>query len=229
MQEGKLEDPADKVVKKEEEKRMEDEGKAFDVTNLSFEDFKAIPPHVAKSVHPFEGYPMGKEISIGKDQKGKDRMVSSTYIVGLNPKVYVHQDPSGKGISIEVKEGKKVFERIVNIPTSHSRLVRDYESGDVNREYVFDRTIKLKDGTINCCIVDSHTARAQICFNIEPRSGKIIVDDRYLLLDFKQRNLLRRTFNMIHTPQARIERLSKIITGESDEAMEEADQTPLEE
>ena len=223
MRQGKLKDPADEVVREKEERRLEDEGKVFDVTNLSFEDFKPIPPETARSSHPFEGYPLGPKIAIGEG------MISSTFIVGLNPKVYVHQDPSGKGISIPTKVGKAKVERITDIATFHSRFVRDYEAGDVNKEFVFDRTVKLKDGSVNCSVVDSHTARAQKCFKIEPKSGKVMVDDRYLLLDSKQRNLLRRTFNMIHMPIARIERLSKVITGESDEAMEEMDQTPLEE
>lgn len=218
----KLKDPADKTVKKKEEERLEDEGKTFDITNLSLEDFKPIPVEVARSPHPFDGYPLGKKVKV------TDGEVSTTFIVGLNPKVYVHQDPSGKGVTIQMKQGKQRFEANVDLKTFHSRFVRDYEDGDKNREYVFDRILQLRNGSIYCSVVDSHTARAQICFKIEKKTGKIQVDDRYVLPDGKQRNLLRRVFNLIHTPQARIERLSRTITGESDEAVEDMESTPLE-
>lgn len=218
----KLKDPADKVVAKKEEQRLDEESKTFDISNISLEDLHAIPAHVAKSPHPFDGYPLGKKLSIGTTE------ISSTFIVGLNPKEYVHQDPSGHGITIPTKQGRAILEKIVNLETFHSRMVRDYESGDVNREYVFDRKLKLKNASVNCSIVDSHSARAQICYKIEPKTGKIQVDNRYLLFDRNQDGLLRRVFNLIHTPQAKIERLSRVITGESDEAMEDVGSTPLE-
>jgi hypothetical protein len=219
---AKLKDPADKVVEQKEEERLEDEARTFDTARLSLKDFKAIPVQVARSPHPFDGYPLGEKVKVSEGER------STTFIVGLNPKVYVHQDPSGKGVTIRKKQGKQILEKNVNIQTFHSRFVRDYEDGDKNREYVFDRMIQLADGIIYCSIVDSHTARAQICFKIEKKTGKIQVDDRYLLLDAKQQNLLRRVFNLIHTPQAKIERLSRTITGESDEAMEDVESTPLE-
>ena len=219
---GKLTDPADTVEEKKEARRMEDEGQVLNISNLSMEDFKAIPPDRAMSSHPFDGYPLGQKVRIGEAQ------VSSTFIVALHPNFFVHQDPSGKGVSIRKKVGKGEREEKVDIETVHSRVVKAFEEGEANMSYVFDREVQLSNGTLRVTVVPSHTARAQICFSIEPRTGKIQVDPRYRLLDFKQMDRLRRTFNMIHTPQARIERLSKAITGESEEMLEELESTPLE-
>lgn len=219
---GKLVDPADKVEKVKEDKRMEDEGKILDISNLSMEDFRAIPADRALSSHPFDGYPLGAKIKIGEAE------VSSTFVVALMPNFYVHQDPSGKGVTIRKKAGRGEVETRVDLETVHSRVVRAYEEGEANMSFVFDRTAHLKNGDLRVAIVPSHTARAQICFNIEPRTGKIQVDQRYRLLDSKQTDRLRRTFNLIHTPQAKIERLSKAITGESSELLEELESTPLE-
>ena len=221
----KLTDPADKVVEKKEEERLETEAKGLDIESLSFEDFKAIPPEAAKTPHPFDGYPLGKKVKLLKAE------ISSTFIVGLNPKVYVAQDPSGRGVTIPKREGKSMMETIQDIKTVHSRVVVDHESGMLNKEYIFDVPMFLKDGQIDCAVVESHSARAQICFKMvsTPRGeSRIMVDDRYLLLDRNQFDRLRRTFVLIHTPQANIERLSRAITGESIETVEETPRTPLE-
>ena len=212
MVQGKLTDPADKVKKEKEDQEIEDKMRVLDIAEFSISDFKPIPKATAQSVHPFEGYPIKPKIKIGEGQ------ISTTYIVGLNPHFYVHQDPSGSNLSIS--DGKRGRPKIRTIQTVHSRIVTDHEEGK-NTDIVFAHTLKLKDGEIRAAVVYSHSARAQICFLTNPETGKMDVDTRYSLLDGDQKNLLRKMYIMIHSPQANTERLSRAITGESEEVLEE--------
>lgn len=209
---NKLVDPADKVKKEKEEKEVSDKMKAFDIDELSLSDFKPIPKATAQSVHPFEGYPMKPGIKIG------DSDISATYIVALHPNIHVHQDPSGINVTIKGKKGRMSQQ---TIPTLHTRVVVDHESGGPNLDVAFGNNIKVKDGEMRCAVVYSHSARAQICFKTDLATGKMDVDERYLLLDSGQKNLLRKLYIMIHSSQANIERLARAISGESDEALEE--------
>jgi hypothetical protein len=100
----------------------------------------------------------------------------------------------------------------------------DYENGGVNTDICFDRTIDLGEGQKleRCAFVLSHSARAQIMFVLDPKSGsKIQVDTRYLLLDTKQAARLRRVFEMIVNPKIKNERLAAAISNESDEAIDD--------
>lgn len=185
---------------------LEDEAKTLSIDSLTLEDFQPVPVTAATQPHPFEGYPQRK-IKIGtyKD-KGKDvdLIVNSTWIVALNPKEYVHQDPSGLGISINV--GGK--ETTVDYLTSHNRIVRDERGQSLN--IVFDREIILPGGQkmtrVGLC--PDHTARAQIVFTVDKKTGKINVDRRYLLADAGQVSRLRRVFEMFNYQQTKSERLA---------------------
>lgn len=217
---NELVDPADKVKKEKEEKEVSEEMKSFDVDELSVTDFKAIPDATAQSVHPFEGYPMKPGIKIGASD------ISATYIVALRPDLHVHQDPSGENKMSAITKGKKKGRmRKVTYIGTHSHVVVDHEGGGDNLDVVFANIIKVKDGEMRCAVVYSHSARAQLVFKTNPATGKMGVDGRYLLLDSGQKNLLRKLYLMIHSSQANVERLSKAISGESDEMLEEIPET----
>lgn len=216
MANDKLKDPAEKVAGKKEEEQTQDDMSLVDVSSLTFEDFQPAPATVARTPHPFEGYPYKKVMVDGKE-------MNATFIIALNPKEVVPQDPSGKGISITEQKGKMKREVKRDIRSSHSRITRDYEEGGVNRSWVFDREFPLKDGQVfpNCCFIPSHSSRAQIMFKLEKRESRILLDRRYVLPDPKQLNRLRRIFEMIVNPQLRAERLAKGITGESEESLDD--------
>ena len=211
-----LKDPVEAKVKAREEKTAVQEMKeAFSIDNLSTDDFRPLGERTAVSPHPFDGYPavMVKVAEVA----GKEIKVPRYSIVALNPKEYVHQDPSGRAVSIwDMKTNK---EKIVTIPTYHNRILVDYEAGGINRDVVFDREIVFPNGQVmkNCAFVESHSMRAQLLFKLTQKGDRIQVDRRYVLLDVDQASRLRRVFEMIVNPRIRKERLSKAIAGESEE------------
>lgn len=211
--EAKLVDP---VVKDQEKEEQDEQTKTLSMEALSMEDFQPVPISAARQPHPFEGYPQ-KKIKIGtyKDKgKNVDLIVSATHIVALNPKQYVHQDPSGKGISI-VSGGK---EKIVDYETLHSRVVRDQNGRNI--EVIFSRDILLGNGQkmSRCAYCPDHTARAQIIFRVNRKTGKIEVDDRYVLADVGQVGRLRRLFEMYRYQQTKSERLAQKFDEEQESA-----------
>lgn len=212
----RLNDPVDKDKEQREEKKAEKELQELDINALSLEDFKQIPESSARTPGPFEGYPLKPPVKID------DAEVSATFIVGLSPTYYVHQDPSGKGVNIkDTKTGK---ERQVDLQTVHSQIVKDYENGGIPVDVVFDRVLKLKDGDIRCAIVPSHSARSQLLFKLDfgpNKEARIMVDRKYMLLDFEQRNRLRRWFQIIVNPRIKTEQVARIISGESEQDLDE--------
>ncbi len=204
---GKLVDPVteSQALSEQEEQAQE----AFNMNALSLEDFQPVPVTAARQPHPFEGYPQPKvQLGVFKPRgRAKDEplMISKTWIIALNPKEFVYQDPSGKGVSI-LSGGA---EKIVNLKTYHNRIVRDQMGQNVN--VVFDRDIALADGKTleRVAICPDHTARAQIMFTVDKKTGKINVDRRYVLADIGQVSRLRRLFEMFHYQQTQSERLAQ--------------------
>jgi hypothetical protein len=195
-------------------------GREISIAGLSLDDFKSIPSTAARFVHPFEGYPLGALLDVGKAK------VSSTFIVALHPSNNVFQDPSGKNVVVPVHDdkGRKTGERTTTIMGYHSRMLPDYEVGGRNTEIVFDRTITFPDGRKleNCAIVPSHSLRAQIMFKIgDAKKGNTEVDKRYVWADQKQVGRLRRVWNAIIKPSLKAERDAQAISGESLETLDE--------
>lgn len=204
---AKLTDPVADGQEQQEQDEQADQVKTLSMEALSLDDFQPVPISAARQPHPFEGYPQ-KKIKIGTWQdkgKEKDLIVSATHIVALNPKQYVHQDPSGKGIT-QISEGK---ERIVDLKTLHNRIVRDQTGHSI--EVIFSRDILLGNGKkmSRCAYCPDHTARAQLIFKVNKKTGKIEVDDRYVLADIEQVGRLRRLFEMFHYQQTQSERLAQ--------------------
>jgi hypothetical protein len=63
-----------------------------------------------------------------------------------------------------------------------------------------------------------HTARAQIIFTVNRRTGKIEVDPRYVLADIEQVGRLRKLFEMFHYQQTQSERLAQKFEAEPESA-----------
>lgn len=218
-----LKDPVAKKSDQIKAKKTDDEMKTFDIGNLSLEDFKPLQQRAAATPHPFDGYPR-RMVKVGTFAGGKkDLMMPSYAVVALNPKEVVPQDPSGQRQSI--REKKSGREKIVDIYAPHNRCVVDYENGGQNTDVCFDRTIELGNGQKleRCAFIKSHSVRAQIMFKLDGRGERIQVDGRYLLLDTGQSSRLRRVFEMIVNPKIKKERLSKAISGESDEDLDTLD------
>ena len=206
-QKANLVDPVQKDQAQDEQQKQIDEVKAMSIEGLSLEDFQPVPITAARQPHPFEGYPQQKiQIGTWKD-KGVEKplIVLKAGIVALNPKEYVHQDPSGKGVSSTVN-GKEIF---VDFKTLHNRIVRDQNGQNI--EVLFSRDILLGDGKkiSRCAYCPDHTARAQIIFAVDKKTGKIVVDRRYVLADVEQVSRLRRVFESYHYQQTQSERLAQ--------------------
>lgn len=202
-----LVDPVAEGQAKNEAQEQEAEIKAMSIEGLSLEDFQPVPVTAARQPHPFEGYPQQK-IQIGTHkEKGKEvpTIVSKTHIIALRPQEYVHQDPAGLNVSLTVG-GRETF---VDYKTAHSRIVRDQDGRSTI--VVFDRDIVLANGKTmsRCTLCSDHTARAQIMFGIDKKTGKITVDRRYVLADTEQVGRLRRMFEMYHYQQTQSERLAQ--------------------
>jgi hypothetical protein len=204
---AKLVDPVADYQEQQEQDEQAEQVKALSIEALSLDDFQPVPITAARQPHPFEGYPQ-KKMKIGTHKvKGKetDLIVSATHIVALNPKQYVHQDPSGKGVTI-VSGGK---EKIVDLATFHNRIVRDQNGRNIDVSFGID--IMLSNGRMmtRCAYCPDHTARAQIIFKVNRKTGKIEVDDRYVLADLEQVGRLRRLFEMFFFQQTQSERLAQ--------------------
>lgn len=206
-QQTALVDPVAGDQERHEKEAQEAEISTMTIDGLKLEDFKPMPVDAAKPAHPFEGYPMQK-IRVGEyNDRGqkKDLMLYRHGIIALNPKEYVHQDPSGLRHS-QMKDGKEIF---VDFKTFHNRIVIDQNGQNIT--VIFDREIKLADGNTlsRVAYCPDHTARAQIFFKIEPKTGKVAPDRRYLLADGGQTSRLRRVFEQFHYQQTQSERAAK--------------------
>src|SRR3989304_1384005 len=101
-QKAKLIDPVTESQQQAELDEQASEMDSLSMDALSLDDFQPVPVTAARQPHPFEGYPQPK-VQIGTyKEKNQDvsLMISKTWIIAMNPKEYVHQDPSGNGVSI---------------------------------------------------------------------------------------------------------------------------------
>jgi hypothetical protein len=211
---AKLIDPATEAGKKRDAQKNGEENKKL--STISRKDIVTIPPKHAKAVHPFEGYPVKYAMVNG-------RKVNLTWVVGY--KRQPAQDVSGINQSIPIMEKGKMTgeEKVVTLGSPHSRLVIDYEGGGRNTMAIFDFKLPMEDGELidNLCLVPSPSARAQICFKLEPKTGQVQINEDYFLLDGNQADKLRKVYENILRPAKRAERDAKAIMGESAENLDD--------
>ncbi len=213
---AKLVDPVAEGQEEQEQDEQAAEVKALSIEALSLDDFQPVPVTAARQPHPFEGYPQRK-IKIGTyklKNRDTDLIVNITHIVALNPKQYVHQDPSGKGVTL-VSGGK---EKIVNLQTYHNRIVRDQTGHSIDVSFGMDIMLANGKKMTRCAYCPDHTARAQLIFTVDKKTGKIKVDDRYVLADIEQVGRLRKLFEMFYYQQTRSERLAQKFDEEPESA-----------
>jgi hypothetical protein len=212
---AQLKDPVD-AAKDGQAAKDEELKKVFDISNLKVGDFKAAMMRDARVKHPFDGYPE-KKVQIGtypdpKTRKEIPLIVNLTHLVLFRDQV--KQDPSGERVSLGFpelrgKDGKVIrpnTEKIGTIRTAHNRRVKDYETGGVDIDIVFDRTVQLADGMLEqVAIVPSPSCRAQLAFRYDSKAERIREDARYLFADTDQIPRLNRIFQMIINPRIRLE------------------------
>ena len=206
MARKKLVDPVARSGEKQEAAELG----ALDIKKAGGLTFKPIPPERARVSRPFDGYPM-KKLKFGEVD------TFTTYIVALNPTIQVVQDPSNR--KVKTKDGMK------QVHNYHSRFIRDRETKS-NTICMFDRDIEVDGRMYQCAIIPSHNVRAQVCFNFDAQKNRIVVDNRYLLLDSEQDNRLKRVFEQVINPNIKMEREAAFISGESKEDAGEAEIPP---
>lgn len=198
MAKDKVVDPIDSIFAARESNPEED---MLTLENLSISDLKVIPREMAQSSHPFDGYPIKKQ-----RVQGIDRPINLTHLVALHPNFSVPQDPSGVGYT--VRDQKTHQMKTINLETSHGRTVVDYENGRRNVMVIFDRKVKLGDGTeLKCAVVPSHSARAQLAFMMN--KDKIVPDTRYILIDRDQAKRLRQVFERVNYQITHAEKMAR--------------------
>jgi hypothetical protein len=208
MSKQKLVDPADKAKVKTEEAEVKEMENAVSLDRFTLEDLQAVPESKTGSRHPFEGYPMVYKTD------GNGNRFCATHLVVYDPNKIIPQDPSGENLTIRQKDGTL---KTVTIKTTHSRVLPDYP-GSKNTDIVFDREIHLGDGKLlqNCAFVKSPSLRAQLMFDYNGRTGKILRNNNYLLADSKQISRLRETFKNIINPRLKADRDSALISNETE-------------
>lgn len=204
---NKLQDPADAgKERREEAEAKKGEGQvSFDRLKLS--DFKAVPKRAARTPHPFEGYPE-KKMKIGTYKEGKkekDLIINATHLVALVPGAHnAPQDHSNEETGIK----------------NSQNVVVSYTGRSMN--IVFDREMELEDGqVVSYALIPDPLYRSQVVFGWDPKTEQIVVHDQYLLLDEGQFSRLRQVFQMVLNPKLKVERVSKAISGESAESLDE--------
>jgi len=213
----KLTDPASKADGKKEQSDIAKDLKKVDINTFSSKDFQQLSQDTARTPAPFDGYPLKKKVIIGKIT------APIAFVVGLNPRFFVPQDPSGKSVTITVdkRDGQPPKDKQVTLKSYHSRVLQDYDNGGENTDIVFDRELVLEDGAkILVAIVSSHSLRAQLLFKLK-RQGGVQVDTKYVLLDPEQSGRLRKLFGIIINPHLKVERASSIIAGESEDSLDD--------
>jgi len=201
----KLIDPVDAGKADREEAKIQEEQEKLSFDRLTLSDFRAVPKRAARTPHPFEGYPE-KRMVIGtymEKRTQKDLEVNTTHLVALMPGFSVTQDPSNEG----------------EVRNSHNVIV-SYAGRAVN--VVFDRVMKLGDGQkLFYALIPDPLYRCQIIYNWDSKTEQLVVNDKYLLLDDGQASRIRQVFQKVLNHKLKVERISRAISGESPETLDE--------
>ena len=206
----KLKDPVDEQVEQDlEEKEFE----TLDVSKIKVE---VLPDEAAKTVHPFHGYPVKKVMIDMKetDRTGKKVIVPKKFnitdwVLHNHLSDPIHQDPSNR-----------------RHRTYHSRSVLDILGGNSVPNVImqFSTPVKTDNGTFYGALVPDPYIRCQLIFTREPKSGRVVVDKRYMLLDPEQSNRLKQCFYQLIKPQLDNEAAAdKITAGEEPATIREVE------
>ncbi len=218
MTRPKVEDP---VEKQADVKIEEDDFDSLDVSKIKVE---VLPEDAARALRPFDGYPLNKiKIPVlkysadGRQVKGSDGKTAieqkefniTDWVLHNQLSDPVHQDPSNR-----------------RTQTYHSRSILDLLKGNSapNVMVQFSTQIKTASGVFYGALVPDPYIRAQFIFTRDKKTGKIMVDKRYMLLDPGQKNRLKQCYFQLIKPQLEIEAAAdKITAGEAPAAMREVE------
>ncbi len=177
----------------------------FDSLDVSKIKVEVLPEDAAKAIHPFHGYPVQKvEIPMKETDRatGKKVMVPKKFNITewvLHNHIAdpVHQDKSNR-----------------NRRTYHSRSILDILSGNSAPNIImqFSTRIKTATGEFYGSLVPDPYIRAQLIFTRDKKSGRIMVDKRYMLLDPEQKNRLKQCYFQLIKPQLDMEKAADQIT-----------------
>ena len=199
----------------------EEEFESLDVSKIKVE---VLPESAARALKPFDGYPVKKiKIPVAKYNAKDQRVKGKDGKVVIEPKLFnlthwvlhnhlsdpIHQDPSNR-----------------KNKTYHSRSILNLLQGNTapNEVIQFSTPVETASGMFYGALVPDPYIRAQLIFNREQRSGRIIVDKRYMLLDMDQKNKLKLCFIQLIQPQLDMEKAADAITaGDEPEAMREVE------
>ena len=197
MNKGKLIDPVDGIKSEQEAAK---EAAALDISSL---DPVSIPITAARVSRPFDGYPVRKT-KLGKYEVCLTHLVLHNHV--SNP---VAQDPSGPKVN-----GKR-------LQTYHNRWIRDVDNGgNGNVAVFFDRPIETAKGIFYGSVIPDPYIRCQLCFRYDEKTQRIVVDNRYMLLDADQTGPLKRCFEQVINPQLKIERAADYISDINKDAVD---------
>jgi hypothetical protein len=208
-----LEDPVEKTG----ELKIAVETDEFDSLDVSKIKVEVLPESAAKTIHPFDGYPVRK-IKIDMKELNKNtgikEMVPKTFnltdwVLHNHLSDPVHQDPSNR-----------------NKKTYHSRSIKDAMGGNSVPNVIiqFSVPIQTATGLFYGALVPDPYIRCQLAFTTERKTGRVIVDKRYMLLDPKQDGRLKQCFLTLLRPQQEMEKAADMITaGEEPTVMKEVE------
>ncbi|MDD5006437.1 MAG: hypothetical protein PHS33_08085 [Candidatus Omnitrophica bacterium] len=180
----------------------------FESLDVSKIKVGVLPDAVAKVARPFDGYPV-KKIKIPmeeRDKAGKKAMIPKEFVLThwvLHNHIAdpIHQDPSNR-----------------RTKTYHSRSVMDILGGNnvPNVSIQFSTPVETASGMFYGALVPDPYIRAQLIFKRDSKSGSVLVDKRYMLLDTDQSNKLKQCYFQLIKPQLEMEKAADQITAGED-------------
>ena len=207
-----LEDPVESgaLTSAEDEAELE----SLDVSKIKVE---VLPDDAAKALRPFDGYPVKKvKIEMNETDKktGKKVMVPKEFnithwVLHNHLSDPVHQDPSNR-----------------KRKTYHSRSILDILGGNSVPNIImqFSTPVETASGVFMGALVPDPYIRSQLIFTRDKKSGRVMIDKRYMLLDPDQKNRLKQCYFQLIKPQLDNEAAAdKITAGEEPESMREVE------
>ena len=214
----KLEDP---VESQGGEKTEDEEMDSLDVSKLKVE---VLPEDAAKALAPFANYPVKKvKITVPKYDQKDHQVKDKNGKVIMEPKEFILTDwVLHNHLSDPVHQDQSNRRR----KTFHSRSIKNLLQGNQapNEILQFCTPVETASGEFYGAIVPDPYIRCQLIFTREKRTGRVMVDKRYMLLDPDQKNRLKQCFFQMIQPQLDMEKAADQITaGEAPAAMKEVE------
>jgi hypothetical protein len=228
----KLTDPVDAAPEIMPEAEDVSDGKHqakldFALQGLGENEVVAVPARAARTPHPFQNYPLGMDVEVYDHKRRlKPSQISRTHLIVLrvndtvrdisNESItheFFSKDKQGRDIQLVDQDGRfrhpQVEKQVtMSLETFHNRTTV-HPATKEHQKWIFDRLVKVGSRWLWCCVIPSHSARAQIVYRLNRDTKKPEVDPRYLLADQDQIDRLALMFRRVHYQQTRHERLAQ--------------------